>query len=473
MKTHTCPFRQASRQVEIVNAADPRQIDNAYDIKLSMVKMLGNVLYTTARRNKTFYGSEPIETWDYEMTAGPRAARLKVRAGLHGKRLYAALTEPAGKMLNLRAFFSPRVIPGWELPGMPSVETEGDSIVIEALYPDALQVKTTYLDVSGETTSLRSKSSTSAILGLTEDWRYASIIFTGMDSHGAFTGQSGSGKTTTLRTIIGQLARSDTAQFAIIDGKGGGKDSLDDMATLKGLVGPIAHSVEEAVAVTEYIDKEMARRNDASLCETPFYLVVDEFYIYTAIPELSRWFDRFGRGARSKNGHLLFGSQRTDAESWGIAGKALQGQFGNIVLHRMMNPNDVKTVTGYTYPPAHTLAGEGDAYYQSIRYGTQRIQVALLSPLDYQKVLGNEPGAAWQTHPDTDGRFSCRQKMVAVYIASERDKDARKGGRGSLQTLLEQLGEPEKSNATADDLLAIGRDAYYEFKESYGGEDAK
>jgi hypothetical protein len=60
--------------------------------------------------------------------------------------------------------------------------------------------------------------------------------------------------------------------------------------------------------------------------------------------------------------------------------------------------------------------------------------------------------------------------MAAVYIASERDKDARKGGRGSLQTLLEQLREPEKSNATADDLLAIGRDAYYEFKESYGKE---
>lgn len=456
-----------------MNAADPRQIDNAYDIKLSMVKMLGNVLYTTARRNKTFYGSEPIETWDYEMTAGPRAARLKVRAGLHGKRLYAALTEPAGKMLNLRAFFSPRVIPGWELPGMPSVEAEGDSIVIEALYPDALQVKTTYLDVQGESTSLRSKSATSAILGLSDDWHYIPVIFQGMDTHGLLVGQSGGGKTTTLRTILGQLARSDTAQFAIIDGKGGGPESLDDIATLRGLVGPIAHSIEEAQAVIEYVTRELNRRNNAEACVNPFYLVVDEFHFYTPVPEISYWFDDFGRRARSKNMHLILGTQRTDAKVWGAAGQTLQGQFGSIVLHRMMGYNDVKTVTGYTYPPAHTLAGAGDVYFQSVRMGVQRIQVALLTELDYKKVLGNEPGTAWQTHPDTDGRFSCRQKMVAVYIASERDKDARKGGRGSLQTLLEQLGEPEKSNATADDLLAIGRDAYYEFKESYGGEDAK
>jgi energy-coupling factor transporter ATP-binding protein EcfA2 len=342
--------------------------------------------------------------------------------------------------------------------------------VIEALYPDALQVKTTYLDVQGESTSLRSKSATSAILGLSDDWHYVPVIFSGMDTHGLLVGQSGGGKTTTLRTILGQLARSDTAQFAIIDGKGGGPESLDDIATLRGLVGPIAHSIEEAQAVIEYVTRELNRRNNAEACINPFYLVVDEFHFYTPVPEISRWFDDFGRRARSKNMHLILGTQRTDAKVWGVAGQTLQGQFGSVVLHRMMNYNDVKTVTGYSYPPAHTLAGAGDVYFQSVRSGTQRIQVALLTELDYKKVLGNEPGAAWQTHPDTDGRFTCRQKMAAVYVASIYAANHKRGGRGTLQDVLTGINEPEKSNTTADDLLALGRNTYFEFKESYGKE---
>ena len=444
-------------------AVDPRSVDKLYSIKQGMAEMLADVLYGTALKKKAFYRTDPIQTWDYESIAGPRAARVKLRAGLDGGRLYGILTDK--RMAALRAFFSPNVIPGWNLPADPSVEWEGDSIVIDALYPHELQLKMMYLDFPGERASMRAKDGVSAILGLTDSWKCASIFYSGMDAHGMLVGQSGGGKTTTIETILGQIARSEKAQIAIIDGKGKGPESLENLSTLNGLIGPIAYSIEEAMQVIDFVTREMARRDTKEACQSPFHLVVDEFHVYTQVPEISRWLDDFGRRARSKNMHLTVGTQRSDTNVWGIAGATLQGQFGNVLLHRMMSYNDVKTVTGNSYPPAHALAGEGDIYHKSTRHGVQRVQVGLLTKNDYDKVLGHDPGTAWETQPETDGRFSCRQQVAAIYVASIHAADNRRGGRGTLQTLLEQINEEEKSNQVVDDLLALGRTAYYSFKE--------
>jgi len=295
----------------IENSIDPHSVDKLYSIKQGMAEMLADVLYGTALRKKAFYRTNPIQTWDYDSIAGPRAARVKLRAGLDGGRLYKTLTD--NRMAALRAFFSPNVIPGWNLPADPSVEWEGDSIVIDVLYPNELQLKVMYLDFPGEHASMRAKDGLSAILGLTDSWQCDSIFYSGMDSHALLVGQSGGGKTTTINTILGQLARSETARIAIIDGKGGGPESLENLSTLNGLVGPIAYSVDDAMQVLEFVSREMARRDTKEACQYPFHLIIDEFHVYTQVPEISRWLDDFGRRARSKNMHLTLLTQRSDS----------------------------------------------------------------------------------------------------------------------------------------------------------------
>ena len=437
---------------------DPTTVDKAYSIKERFVRMLGNTLYTTARRKKAFYGAAPIETWDYEPTAGPRAARLRFRAGLDSDRLFNILTR--SRMLMTRALFTN--IPGWEPQGL-NVDVDGDSIVIEVLFPDAMQVRQTYLDKDGEA-SLRAKDGTSAILGLTHDWEYTSIIYSGMDAHALFVGQTGSGKTTTLTTILTQLARNEQTRFAIIDGKGRGPESLESLRAMNGLVGPIAYTMEDAFAVTRYVSKEMERRDSRDACDHPFHLIIDEFHVYSSEPDFSRWLDDFGRRGRSKNMHMSLGTQRSDANVWGIAGKTLQGQCGNVVLHKLMYPNDVMTVTGSNYPPAHTLGAQGDAYFKSNRRGVERVQVALPTERDFSAATGNEPQGQWSDVPVSDGRFTCTQQMAAVYVAGINAENPNRGGRGTLQSLLEEIGEPEKANNTADELRDIGRVAYQRFE---------
>lgn len=437
---------------------NPTDIDRAYDVKVRMAKMLGDTLYTTALRKVSFYGSKPIQTWDYDVTAGPRAARIKFRAGLDGARLYDVLT--GSKAASTRALFN--VIPGWDLPADPLVEWEGDSLVVEALFPAGLQLKSASL----EDIPLRPKNGRQAILGLRQDWEYVDVQYKrDMEAHTLIVGATGSGKSTTTKTIVCQLARADNAQFALIDGKGG-FDGLEELSTLKGLVGPLAYSQEDALAVMQWATRELDRRDKADKCESPIHIIVDEFQEFTTIPEWAQAAGRLGRMGRSKNIHLTFITQRPDKSMWGQAGTALKAQFVNVILHTLSNYHDVLTVTGSGHPPAHLLSGAGDAYFISATRGVQRVQVAMLSPSDYQKVTGVEPGNQWAAHPELNTKFSARQQMAAVYVASLKSEDARKGGRGTLQKVLEQMNEGEKSNATADELLEIGRMAYAEFEEA-------
>ncbi len=438
-------------------ATNPTSIDRAYTVKQRMAQMFSDTLYTTAMRKANFYGTKPIQTWDYETIAGPRAARIRFRAGLDGSRLYDVLTRSKGAFT--RALFN--AIPGWDLPGDPMVNWEGDNLVVEALFPVGLQLQSATLD----DIPLRPTNGRYAILGLRQDWEYVEVQYKrNMEAHTLIVGATGSGKSTTTKTIICQLARADNAQFALIDGKGG-FDGLEELSTLRGLVGPLAYSQEDALAVMQWATRELDRRDTADKCESPIHIVVDEFQEFTSNAEWAAAASRLGRMGRSKNIHLTFITQRPDKAMWGQAGTSLKAQFVNVILHTLTSYHDVLTVTGSGNPPAHLLSGAGDAYFISPSQGTQRVQVAMLSPRDYQKVTGVEPGNQWAAHPNANTKFSTRQQMAAVYVASLRNADSKRGGRGTLQKLLEQMNEPEKSNSTADELLEIGRLAYTEFEE--------
>lgn len=441
-----------------MNQPNPHDLDAAYGVKLDLANRLADTLFTTALRKREFYGNEPLPTWDYAVVAGPRAARIAVRAGLGNDRLYQRLTEK--RMGKLRALFS---AVGWGLSGDPSVDWVGDDLVIEALFPAGLQVTKTYLTTPG-VANLVPQDGLTAVLGVTENWRYGSIQYSGMDAHGLYVGRSGGGKTTTLYTILTQLAHCQQAQFALLDGKGGGPESLEPLGRLNGLVGPIGYSIADALAISRYVSREVERRRSAADCEHPFHLVVDEFHVYTQVAEFCLWLDDYGRRARSKNMHLHLGTQRSDASVWGVAGKTLQGQCGNIVFHKMSNAADVTTVTGLAYPPAHTLAGEGDVFHKSERRGVQRLQVAMPAAADFARVsAAAAPTNVWAQQAATSSRYSPAQQCAAVYVAGLHAADPRTGGRGTLQDLLERIGAPERSNDTADDLLDLGRVLHADF----------
>lgn len=439
---------------------NPLSVDSAYNIKRAMVGRLCDVLYDTARNLAKFYVSEPIETWDYDETAGPRAGRIKFRAGLDGGRLYSILTTQ--KLAKTRALFD--AIPAWDLPADPIVSWDGVDLVIEGLFPDELQIKKTYLDRPGDGASLRVQDGRSAFLGLTQDWEYATLTYRNrMEAHALIVGTTGSGKTTTIKAIMAQLARGDNARIAIIDPKGG-FDGLEDLANLKGLVGPIAYTERDAMAVARWCTQELHRRDSAEACAVPIHITVDEFQEVMKIAEFSDMFETLCRMGRSKNIHLTFATQRPDKNMWGKAGKAMAAQFSNVLLHALNSYKDVMTVTGNSDPPAHLLAGEGDIYYKNKTDGTQRVQVAMLTEYDYKAAMGEAPGNAWAARDVPDARFSCRQVQASLYIAGIHDRNNQRGGRGSLQTLLEEIGESENGNEKAADLLKVGRETYHEFK---------
>lgn len=439
------------------------KFDTNYRYKKLLLKNLGNTIYSTALNSQRFHGGDPLETWRYEDIAGPRAGIIKLSTKLNGGRLVNLLTK--NDLANLRGIFD--TIEGWELETDPKVYFKGSRLTIEADWPSDLQLK----NVSLGEINLRPQNGRSALLGLRQDWEFKLLEFNRkIEAHSLIVGKTGSGKTVTALNILCQLARGN-AQFVIMDGRGG-PESLEERIGegVKNMMGPIALYKKDAVAALGYAWKRLQRRKHGEeKCDIPLHIIVDEFQEFTQVPLFSVMASQIGRQGRAVNIHLHFITQRPDADLWGKAGKSLQSQFGVDILHLLDSWRDVMTVTGESDPPAHLLSDCGDAYVITASNGIERVQIAMPTQYDLQRVSGKPLKDKWQPFTAEDfnsddswenmqADFSLEEKMSALKCAIlYEQKNGALGGRGTLQKFLQALGKSENNTDKLRELLDIGK----------------
>lgn len=401
-----------------------------------------------------------------------RFAAIYQDAGLDNERLLKRLTPSILHQL---------VPPDWELPaGLgPSADLAGRWVRTEVPYPDALQEKQIRLTGLGQ----RPDARLGLKIGPNVQGR---VIFLPLNdiTHILVAGNTGSGKSTSIRALAYQLALARVPTI-YIDGKE--KDGLGILRGSPGLQGPIATNAADVLAALGWAITEMDRRYAqkqahggraiGSWDEPPPHLVIliDEVQTYRHEAAIGRaLFELAGKG-RAVRMHLIIGTQRPTVAMFGAqeGGYVREQIMGLYLAHAVSTSPASIAATGGSRVRADYLLGQGDAHLGGLLGATRiqwRVQVAYVTEEELLQVAGGEPVLA--TWPEFDlgrlgadlpappGRptmeFSATQQAAAVFAAQQHPRY----GRGKLQRLLRCIEESVAGAETADRLLAWGREQH-------------
>lgn len=382
------------------------------------------------------FGGKPIALRESVIVAGPRAGALEIFAGLDSPALLRAFTADDGAILR-------QFIP-WPFVGTPTAFMAGRHVRIEAGWPsDLADANITLRDLGKHPTG-----SGRWLVGRNER---GDVLTAGLNDdtpHWLVSGTTGSGKTTELKSVVGQLARDTDNRLVLIDAKHGA--SFRPLSNVRGLVGPLADDVYSARAALGWAVRDMAARYSGGRDARRLVIVIDEVQELTddaLATESLRKLIAQGRGA---NVHCIIATQHPTVASLGDAtiGKNLVGRLAL----RVIGPEASRVAVGAKSPRADYLLGHGDCYAVGMS-AVHRVQCAMFA--------GDLPIAApdlseWPEQdsdlPD-NGNWPNGAEVGAALLSAVRGD-----GRVRFQRTLTESGLSSMGNDKAMKLLGLGRD---------------
>lgn len=391
------------------------------------------------------FGGKPITLRESVIVAGPRAGAVEIFAGLDSPALLRAFTADDGAILR-------QFIP-WPFVGTPAAFMAGRHVRVEAGWPSSLaDANITLMDLgkhpvgAGRWLIGRNERGDTLTAGLSDE-----------TPHWLVSGTTGSGKTTELKSAVGQLSRDTDNRLILIDAKHGA--SFRPLASIRGLVGPLAGDVYAARSALTWAVADMTARYSGGRDTRRLVIIIDEVQELTddaLATEALRKLIAQGRGA---NVHCIIATQHPTVASLGDAtiGKNLVGRLAL----RVIGPEASRVAVGAKSPRADYLLGHGDAY-ACAPTATHRVQCAMFA--------GDLPTAApdlveWPEQesdlPD-NGNWPNGAEVGAAILSASRAE-----GRVKFQRALLDSGRGSIGNDKAVKLLGLGRDTL-DYLESHG-----
>jgi hypothetical protein len=379
---------------------------------------------------------KPLALREAVMINGPRAGAVEIDAGLSAGDLLRVLNVNESALLR-------QFIP-WDFTGDPACFMAGRRVRLEAGWPRGLADDDIPLRALGQHPAGGGRW----LVGRTERGNVLTAGLSDMTPHWLVSGQSGSGKTTTLVSAIGQLARDTRNRLVLIDAKHGA--SLRPLSNIRGLVGPLASDLYSARAALAWCISEMASRYSGGRDDRRLILVIDEVQELTQdtlATDALRKLVVQGRGAHI---HCVVATQHPIVSSLGgpTVGRSLVGRLAL----RVADAEASRVAVGASLPRADRLLGRGDSY--AIAPGAiHRVQVAYL---DGELATGVPELAEWpeslDTLPDNSG-WPAGDELGAAIISALRGD-----GRVKFQRACDGLGITVSGNDKAVRLLNLARD---------------
>ena len=330
-----------------------------------------------SNRDSTFHKGVRFPIQDAEVTLGYRSCTLRVNCGLHNGRLKKYLTESA----------IPQFVP-WDCANRPPfVRIDGRWVSIDVAWPHDLQRTDIHIDSMG---SAYRADSRYLVIGPDTDGE-AIVLPSRQFHHLLIGGQSGSGKTETLRSLFAQLSEKPGPyprnRLVLVDGKGG--EGLRRIDRLPGQVGPLATDLSTTINALGWCVNEMNRRYEIIDQSGGRHLPDDYPHIYIGLDEFQTWTNEMcdatvilllqiltSRG-RAALIHVVGATQRPAVDVFG-AKTSTAGQFDAAIGHSVKRHYESSMIVGTNGPRCDTLEMRGDAYFvASVPYQVeQRVQVA-------------------------------------------------------------------------------------------------
>ena len=306
---------------------------------------------------------------------GPRAGAIEMFAGSNTGTVFRTFTKDDAAIL--------RQLIAWQYPEdrKPMCYLTGNRVRIEAPWPDALQTKDITLDSARYHADGRRFTT-----GIDERGTTIRVAFSSEVPHILVAGNTGSGKSFSMRSMAAQLGHSPDCRLILIDGKYG--DGLMPLSWLNNQIGPVATTVEEARSAMGWAVQEMVRRyrknteDNTYIAKQPRIIIItDEFQEMTYDPVFSAGFREIGAKGRGAGISLLAATQYPRQDMFGTDSRSqtLKQHFVGRIVHAVGTLEASMLAVGDSFPRAdRTLLGRGDAYVLPKPGIMYRVQMAYI-----------------------------------------------------------------------------------------------
>jgi hypothetical protein len=279
----------------------------------------------------------------------------------------------------------------WKYPEnrTPQAYLTGNRLRIEAPWPESLQNSDIKLWQAHYHRDGRRFTT-----GLDEVGITVRVGFSDEVPHILVSGQTGSGKSYSIRSIGAQLGLDENTLTILVDGKYG--DSMNAISWLPNQLGPVATDIDSARNAFGWAVAEMVKRyRGESTDERQIVIIADEFQEFTVDPIVSECFRSIGAKGRGKKIRLLAATQYPQKDMFGNTARSqtLKQHFVGRLVHAVGTFEASTLAIGASFPRADkTLLGKGDAYIIPKPGTMYRVQMAYIPEDDLKnwRLANNE-----------------------------------------------------------------------------------
>jgi len=416
-------------------------------LKAELLKEWARLLHMAAYQGAFTSKNKPLPL-QIRGIAGPRAGALELFAGVQARPLLSSLRSRDAALLR-------QFVP-WEFNGAPSAFMRGRYVRVEAGWRDDLAETMVRLSQLCQRPHLDGRW----VVGKNE---MGATVVAGLNDatpHYLLAGQSGSGKTVSLRNAVLQLSRDPENQIVLIDGKMG--EGLGPLARLPGVVGPVAVDGPEARSALTWAAGEMRTRYEAQANghngHGRLIVVIDEFQVWAKDDKFTALLSDLAAQGRAARVHLLAATQHPTVDAFGSP--ATRRNLSGKLALRVGDPDASRVAVGGKLPRADFLLGAGDAYAIGTKL-CHRVQGAYVDQDDIN-AQGEWLFDEWD-YPDAEavgqdipnGGLFDGSELGAALVAAANDE-----GRVLFQRRLEEAGLPSRGNNQAMRLLVLARETH-------------
>lgn len=385
-----------------------------------------------------------------ETVKGPRAGALEIHAGLDSGRLLRIMS--ADDCAIHRQF-----IP-WPFAGEPSVYMAGRFVRLEAGWPTDMAEKDIRLSSLGSHPIGKGRW----IAGKNELGVTITLGLTDTCPHWLIAGWTGSGKSYAIRSAVVQLASDLDNKLILIDGKWG--EGLGPVASLPGVVGPVATDVDSARSALSYAIAEMRNRYETGTLDKSgrLIVVIDEVQELAGVSSgdgaISEMLRRLVVQGRASGVHVIVGTQHPTKDTF--ADPTVKRNLTGRAALRVEDYKASEMAMGRTDPRADRLLGSGDAYLVTPG-ALHRAQLAYIPEIDLAGYGGGHHEVEqWPAFSAEDMGQNISGGFEPCEIAVSIQQASHGAGRPALQKALMNAGFQKPGSERAARLMGLGRDIH-------------